>query len=87
MMVVDLMTCREVMHSLEGFVAGTLAVDQRAVVEEHLQECEDCRRYLDSYRQTVELGKQTGASADPSAKLELPASLRRAISAARKAGK
>jgi anti-sigma factor RsiW len=84
MMVIELMTCREVTNSLDDYVAGALEEEQRAGVEEHLHECEHCRRYLESYRRTIELGREAKTGQANAEMLELPASLKRAISDARR---
>jgi predicted anti-sigma-YlaC factor YlaD len=87
MMVIEVMTCREVTGFLDEYLAGALEEEQHAAIEEHLRECEDCRRYLDSYRRTIALGKHAEMGEENAAPLELPASLRRAISEARKGKK
>jgi len=51
------LTCRELVAFLDDYVAGELAPERRAVFERHLAGCLDCRRYLQSYRATVELGR------------------------------
>ncbi len=79
------MTCRELTEFLGDYIADTLGEQCRDAFKAHLQECSDCVKYLNSYRRTIELGKE--AMAQPSisaAPLELPEGLKHAILAARK---
>ena len=51
------MTCRELIEFLVDYVDGTLAADERQNFEAHLAVCPPCRRYVDSYRKTIQLAK------------------------------
>lgn len=51
------MTCREFIDFLDDYLTGGLTADQRAAFDRHLAVCVDCRNYLESYKQTVRLGK------------------------------
>jgi anti-sigma factor RsiW len=64
------------MDYLDGALPGT----QRAIFAAHLGECPDCVAYLESYKQTVKLGKSTRDAGSDRA----PEDLIRAILAARK---
>lgn len=77
-------SCREVADFLDDYAAGLLSAERGAVFERHLALCTDCRRYLDSYRATLALGREalSGASQPPST---LPPQLLEAILAARRA--
>ena len=86
MIMISHMTCREFTEFLDDYIADTLDAQRREAFETHLQECSDCVKYLNSYRRTIELGKE--AMTQPSlesAPLELPEGLKQAIHAARKA--
>ena len=53
-------TCEELLEFLAAYVAEELPADRRARFDDHLARCPDCRRYLQSYRRTVELGRDAG---------------------------
>ena len=51
------LTCRDFVAFLDEYVEGSLAPERHAVFERHLELCDDCVRYLQSYRRTIELGR------------------------------
>jgi anti-sigma factor RsiW len=51
------MTCRDVSEFLMAYINAELPARKHHAFEEHLQECEDCVAYLESYKATIELGK------------------------------
>lgn len=78
------MTCREFVEFLEAYLSRDLGPAEQAEFERHLAACEACRRYLESYRKAVELGKRAfEPSADP-VPPQVPESLVRAILKAKK---
>ena len=78
------MTCREFADFMMDFQSGELPSDTRTRFEGHLQVCENCRRYLISYQQTVKLGKLAFDDLDAPVPAEVPESLVQAILAARR---
>lgn len=50
-------SCREVVAFLLEYVAGELRHDQRVVIDDHLQKCPACLRYLDGYQRAVVSGR------------------------------
>lgn len=78
------MTCREFADFMMDFQSGELPSDTRTHFEAHLQACENCRRYLNSYQQTVSLGKRAFEDPDAPVPPEVPESLVQAILAARR---
>lgn len=78
------MTCRDLTEFLDDYVAGALDPETRGAFDAHLGECADCVKYLNSYRRTIELGKQAMGDVDAAAPVEMPAGLMKAILAARK---
>ena len=50
-----MITCRELTEFLDDYVAGALAASRRTLFDAHLAVCPDCRNYLASYRQAVEM--------------------------------
>lgn len=79
----DEMTCREFVEFLMAYLDEELPGGQRRVFEGHLQDCPPCKTYLETYRETVELGRRVcdGEVAPPE---DVPESLVRAILAARR---
>ena len=52
------MSCEEMRPLITGYIDGELSPDQRAKLEEHLADCEDCRREMEQMtRLTEELAK------------------------------
>ena len=79
------MTCREMVEFLMGFTNGELPPAQARVFEEHLDLCPPCLDYLESYKTTVQLGRDACMAPDGPPPDEAPAELIEAILAARKA--
>lgn len=57
------MTCRQIDEFLMDYLAGELPEAERQAFDLHVAGCVDCRRYLQSYEQTVRMGR--AAFADP----------------------
>ena len=78
------MTCREFTAFIADYLAGEIPEDVRRTFVEHLEICENCRRYLSAYKETVAVGRR--AFDDDSAPLpgEVPEDLIRAVLAARR---
>jgi anti-sigma factor RsiW len=49
------MTCRKVAELLIDFADGTLAAEQRTVLERHLCGCVPCAIYMHTYHDTIRL--------------------------------
>ena len=76
------LTCREVSEFIADYVAGQLSPEERALFEEHLIECPDCRDYLRTYADTIRLAKD--AYAQEPVPPDMPEPLVRAILRARR---
>jgi anti-sigma factor RsiW len=76
------LTCRQLIGFLAAYLDGELARDERAAFEAHLAVCPYCRDYLDSYRETVRLGKEAFGPEDAIPD-DVPGELVEAILAAR----
>jgi len=63
------MTCRDAIDVLADFLDQTLSPDAGRELEAHLENCEACRAYLNTYRRTRGLVGQAG-------RVEMPAELR-----------
>ena len=74
------MTCRECAEFLGDYVSGELALDVRAIFEQHLTRCSNCETYVEQYRLTVVAGK---AACEGETAADFPEELIRAILAAR----
>ena len=77
------MTCREFAQFLSDYLSGELTERQHDIFEEHLAECPPCRAYLDTFKQTIELGKDVCGPTDE-VPTEVPDDLVRAILDARR---
>src|SRR6478609_5619248 len=51
------MTCQEVAEFLMEYLDGRLSEPERRCFEEHLGECPECVAYLETYQETIRLGK------------------------------
>jgi anti-sigma factor RsiW len=75
------MTCQRTIDDfLMRYVEGELTIGERLRFNLHLATCVHCRRYLDSYRKTMALGKAAAREAGP--EQEVPEQLVKAILAA-----
>jgi anti-sigma factor RsiW len=78
------MTCRDIAEFLSDYLDNSLPEAQRAVFEAHLAECPDCVVYLQTYQETIRLGKAACAHSDDPIPPDVPDELVRAILAARR---
>ncbi len=78
------MNCREVAEFLMAYLDGEIDAAQRAAFEAHLTDCEDCVNYLQTYEQTVALGKAAFIDPDQPAEEAVPEELLAAILDARR---
>jgi len=79
-----MMTCKEFVDFLMAYLEDELPSSERTTFEGHLAECPPCKTYLDTYRQTVELGRSVCAHDDAAVPEDVPEVLVHAILAARK---
>ena len=77
------MTCREFIEFLWRYVENNLPRGEREVFDEHLAKCPHCVKYLQSYRETVRIGKTVFTNAEDTVPVEVPEDLIKAILAAR----
>ena len=78
------MTCQEILDFLMAYLDGELPGEQTVLFEEHLGACPACIDYLNTYQETIRLGRDACAEDDAPCK-EVPEELVRAILAARRA--
>ena len=79
------MTCREFVDFLMTYIDGELDEEPRRVFERHMRLCPPCGVYLDTYRDTISLGKFACRDEDAAIPEEVPDELIQAILAARNA--
>ena len=77
------MTCKEVADFLLEYTTGELPAEARAVFDEHLRRCRNCREYLALYLTTIELGRRAFDDARNAVDAGVPEDLVAAILAAR----
>jgi predicted anti-sigma-YlaC factor YlaD len=75
------MTCDEVTEFLLDYLAGDLPQAVQITFEAHLAVCRDCRNYLDSYRKTIAITRQSKGVEAESVPEELVAAVMRAQNA------
>ena len=51
------MSCQEFVEFLMSYLDGELAAEPHRVFEEHMQMCPPCVSFLDTYRDSIRLGK------------------------------
>ena len=77
-------TCREFADFMMDYLTGELPAAVKTRFDDHLQVCENCQRYLESYRQSIALGKQAFTDLDETAPPQVPERLIQAILSARR---
>jgi anti-sigma factor RsiW len=73
------MNCQSCIDFLHDYLTGELSAAERATFKEHLARCPECVAYLETYQETIKLGKAACRDQDP----PVPEALVRAILAAR----
>lgn len=81
------MTCRELINFLMDYTDGTLSTEVRASFERHLSVCPSCVAFLDSYKKSVQLARESLChEADDAVPPTVPRGLIEAILRSRRAG-
>ena len=75
------MTCRDVDQFVMDYLDGTLPLAARLSFTAHIALCSDCRRYIETYRQTIALGR--AAFVEMESTPQVPDELVKAILASR----
>ena len=81
-----MITCREFVEFLADYLAGELSPASQAEFEFHLSDCPDCALYLQSYEETIRLGKVACFDLDAPPPVDAPEELIQAILAVRRRG-
>jgi anti-sigma factor RsiW len=77
------MTCRELIEFLWRYTEDDLTPAERATFDAHLARCPHCAKYVQSYQETIQIGKVTLAPSEETVPTEVPEDLIKAILAAR----
>ena len=77
------MNCHEMVDFLMAYVDDELPAAQREAFNEHLEACPPCISYVDSYRESVRIGKAVCERADGPVPDDVPEALIQAILVAR----
>lgn len=78
------MTCKELIEFLYRYVDGELPDAQRAEFDRHMAMCGPCKRYLETYRETIRLSRAAMCCGEEAPKM--PEEMVQAILRARAAG-
>ena len=78
------MNCREFVDFVMNYLDDALTADQRALFEEHIENCPECVVYLDTYRETVRLEGELLRDPFGPVPADVPEDLVNAILAARR---
>ncbi len=72
MMLLNSLTCQELVEVVTEYLEGTLPLAERARFEAHLAACPGCRIYLEQMRQTIRImGRLTEESISPETRQDL----------------
>jgi anti-sigma factor RsiW len=77
------MNCRQCTEFIIEYVEGDLAGETRVAFEGHISRCPTCVRYIETYRETIALGKQAFHGGEGVVFEPIPDELVRAILASR----
>ena len=80
------MNCREFVEFLMAYLDGTLEDSEREIFQAHMVDCPGCETYLETYRETIRLGKVCFCGGSDDLPEHVPEGLVQAILAAREAG-
>ncbi len=77
------MTCREFIEFLWKYVSDELPSEEREQFDYHLTRCPPCVRYLQSYQETIKIGKVALTPSEEPVPTEVPEDLIQAILSSR----
>lgn len=78
------MTCKELIDFLMDYLDGVLPESKRMTFEQHLSICPSCVAYLDTYRESIRLGRLAYLHPEEPVPGDVPDELVRAILSARR---
>ena len=74
-----MITCRQLSDFLDDYLSGELDETSRSEFDRHLAVCPTCVRYVQTYRQTISLGKAAFADDGAPVPQSVPQELVKAI--------
>ena len=77
------MNCQEFVDFLMEYSDGTLDLTQSEIFEQHMVDCPECVTYLETYQETIRLGKDLLCDQGDVIPSDVPDDLVRAIMVAR----
>ncbi|MGE0821602.1 MAG: anti-sigma factor [Candidatus Binatia bacterium] len=77
------MTCREFVEFLWRYFSEELSPNEREGFDAHLAQCPHCLKYLQSYQETIHIGKKVFTDLEETLPHEVPEDLVKAILEAR----
>jgi anti-sigma factor RsiW len=77
------MNCREFVEFLWRYTEDDLAPAERVIFDDHLARCPHCVKYLQSYQETIRIGKAALTPSEGTVPAEVPEDLIKAILASR----
>jgi len=77
------MNCSEFVDFLMAYLDGALATPQHETFEAHMVDCPSCETFLETYRETIQLGKLCLSEPEGPVPAQVPEELVAAILAAR----
>jgi anti-sigma factor RsiW len=78
------LTCREFNDFVMDYLSSELPGETRAHFDQHLKDCPNCVRYLETYRTTIVIGRIAFDSLESVAPAEVPEELIQAILSAQR---
>lgn len=78
------MTCRDMVQFLMDYLSEELPNETREVFERHVNACPDCVTYLETYRETIVICRESFRLREDEVAPEVPEDLIQAILAAQK---
>jgi anti-sigma factor RsiW len=80
-----LINCKECLDFIADYLDGEVTPEAAEQFEKHLKACPPCREYIESYKATIQLERESLAVRDDECRA-MPESLVQAICRARKSG-
>jgi anti-sigma factor RsiW len=77
------MNCQEFVEFLMAYLDGTLEESEREIFRSHMVDCPPCETFLETYRETIRLGKVCFCGDSDDLPEQVPEGLIQAILAAR----
>jgi anti-sigma factor (TIGR02949 family) len=66
------LNCHEIVELLSDYIDGDMDVETRAHMEQHLEDCVPCHKFLDDLKQSIDMVRQLRCE-------ELPAEVRQRL--------